>query len=77
MISGPAPLEGLEIWIGGQGYELLHKAMTVAERALSSGRPDTAFGVLEKRLISNAKSLFRDLINIDFNDVSLRILPYQ
>jgi hypothetical protein len=35
MISGPAPLEGLEIWIGGQGYELLHKAMTVAERAIS------------------------------------------
>jgi hypothetical protein len=34
MIAGPAPLEGLEIWIGGQGYELFHEAMTVTQGAV-------------------------------------------
>jgi hypothetical protein len=60
MIAGPAPLEGLEIWIGGQGYKLFHEAMTVTQGALSSRWPNTAFGVLQKRLISNTESLINE-----------------
>lgn len=63
MIAGPAPLKGLEIWISGQRYKLFHEAMTVTQGALSSRRPDTAFGVLQKRLISDTESLSRDLSN--------------
>lgn len=35
---GPAPLEGLEIWVGGELYKLFHESVTVTNGTRKSDR---------------------------------------